>query len=48
MKNVVVLEPKEYEELITVKEAHKSLIEGLEEKVEDVNALQEFVRDWLY
>lgn len=48
MKTVVVLEPEEYEALIEVQKSHEELIRELDERVNDANALQEFVKDWLY
>lgn len=48
MKNVIILEPEEYDALIEVQNTHKELIEELDKRAENKDELQEFVKDWLY
>lgn len=48
MQNVILLTPEEYEELVSTKEVLENRMKELEDLVEDKDALQEYVKDWLY
>lgn len=48
MQKVVLLTPEEYAELVGIKDAVENRMRELEELVENKDALQEYVKDWLF
>lgn len=48
MQKVILLTPEEYEELVQTKEVLEKRMRELEIVVNNKDALQKYIKDWLY